>query len=241
MAPATTPEALLSFAERLRNHGGAGLLVSGGCDGVGVVPLTPYLPALRKIRTEMGLKLNMHVGLCDGGFAERLRRIEPEAVSVELVGKDAAVREVFGLKCNAEEYWAAYSSLLGAGLNAVPHLTIGLHGGAESGEEDVIERLASFSPKRLVLNALVPTRGTRCQEVEFDCLRALRLVRLARERLPRTALVLGCMRPRGHTDFEFNCMRLGVAGIVNPSRALLGLLKDVGYNIEVRESCCALG
>ena len=57
----------------------------------------------------------------------------------------------------AEDYWKSYDTLLAAGLNAVPHITIGLRGGLDSGETAALERL---TPGPMADSILVPTKGT---------------------------------------------------------------------------------
>jgi uncharacterized radical SAM superfamily protein len=240
MEPATDAEALWGFARGLAERGGIGLLVSGGCDASGHVPLEPFLATIKRIRGELGLRVNVHVGLCDDLFVKKLANVHPDAVSVDILGSDAAAREVFGLGGGAGAYWETYERLLAAGLNAVPHVTIGLAGDGESGELAAVERLARRAPARLVLNVLVPTKGTRYGDRRVDPDRTLEIVKLARTRLPKTFIVLGCMRPRGWAGFEASAAGVGVDGIVNPSRAAVDAWKSSGKRVEKRKTCCAL-
>ena len=241
MAPATDPESLWSFARRLAGRGGTGLLVSGGCDAEGRVPLERFLPVIGRVKRELDLKVNIHAGLCDEAFVQRLAAAKPDVISADVIGSDETVREVFGLEKGADDYWNSYAILLGAGLNVVPHITIGLRGGQDSGELAALERLREFKPKTLVLNILVPTKGTAFEKRAVDSGRALEIVRDARGRLPEASIVLGCMRPRGLADFEMAAVESGIHGIVNPSRSALEKWKASGRAIEKREICCAVG
>jgi uncharacterized radical SAM superfamily protein len=241
MTPATDPDGLWSFALHLAERGGTGLLVSGGCDAEGRVPVEPFLQVVERIGRELALKVNIHVGLCDEAFARRLVAAKPYVVSIDIIGSDETIQEVFGLDKGAGDYWKSYESLLGAGLNVVPHITIGLRGGLDSGELVALEKLGEIKPDKLVLNILVPTRGTAFEGRAADPVRALEIVKAARRMLPETSILLGCMRPRGWVDFEVAAAGAGISGIVNPSREALEKLKASGKAIERRNICCAVG
>jgi len=223
MEPATSPEGLWAFASGLAARGGTGL-----------IELIP------RICRELGLRVNVHVGVSGEDFLDALASAIPDAVSVDVVGDDDVVKDVFGLGSGAEAYWSTYEGLLARGLNAVPHLTVGLKGGKDSGEEAAIKRLATLKPKRLVINFLVPTKGTRYEAAAFDRARALEIVRLAREKLPAAFIVLGCMRPRGSGDFEAEAVGLGVDGVVNPPRKAVAGWESSGKVVVWRRTCCAL-
>ena len=240
MEPATSPEVLWAFASGLAARGGTGLLLSGGCDAAGHVPLEPFIELIPRICRELGLRVNVHVGVSGEDFLDALASAIPDAVSVDVVGDDDVVKDVFGLGSGAEAYWSTYEGLLARGLNAVPHLTVGLKGGKDSGEEAAIKRLATLKPKRLVINFLVPTKGTRYEAAAFDRAKALEIVRLAREKLPAAFIVLGCMRPRGSGDFEAEAVGLGVDGVVNPPRKAVAGWESSGKVVVWRRTCCAL-
>jgi hypothetical protein len=240
MEAATTPDALWKFAQGLAASGGTGLLLSGGCDANGHVPLERFLPIIPRIRKALKLKVNAHVGVSGRDFLDALASAAPDVVSVDVVGSDEVVREVFGLDADADAYWSTYEGLLSRGLNAVPHLTVGLRGGNDSGEEAAIDRLAKIKPRRLVLNFLVPTKGTRYENAGFDRARALEVVALARKKMPDAFIVLGCMRPRGIDDFVAAAVEIGVDGIVNPPRAVVDAWESSGTEVVRRNLCCAL-
>src|SRR5512136_2134153 len=50
MIPARTPETFLATVDRLRSQGGLGLLLSGGADRNGEVPLERFIPAIRIVK-----------------------------------------------------------------------------------------------------------------------------------------------------------------------------------------------
>jgi hypothetical protein len=196
---------------------------------------------MKRLKPELGLLVNVHPGLCEDGFVSRLADSKPDAVSVDLIGADAVVREVFGLDLGADAYWHNYERLKNAGLTVVPHITIGLSGGGDSGEEGALGRLSARPPRRLVMNVLVPTGATRYSDARVDRARALKVVAKALDILPETEIIIGCMRPRGWGEFESEVAKMGVSGMVNPSRTAIDSWRALGKTVEVRTTCCALG
>jgi uncharacterized radical SAM superfamily protein len=74
MHPALTPEKLFEVALKLKDEGALGCLVSGGCLPDGSVPLKPFVPALKKMKSELGLTVFVHTGIIDLETAILLRR-----------------------------------------------------------------------------------------------------------------------------------------------------------------------
>jgi hypothetical protein len=241
MTSAKSPEDLLALAEGLSKRGGTGILVSGGCRPDGSVPLERHLGVMAEIKRNLGLALNVHVGLCGKRVAESLASISPDAVSVDIIGDDATAAEIYGTRRRSRDFLSTYELLAGLGMNAVPHITIGLRGGGESGEGAAIESLKEYKPRKLVLNVLVPTRGTPYARCLTDSARALDVVGLAVRKLPGTNVILGCMRQKGDSAFESGAVARGVGGIVNPSRGTVAQLGARGMATTVEETCCAIG
>ena len=63
MHPAKTPAEFLTLGRRLAELGVSGILLTGGSDRAGVVPLGPYAGAIRLLRQEHGLTVIVHTGL----------------------------------------------------------------------------------------------------------------------------------------------------------------------------------
>ncbi|MEW5937534.1 MAG: radical SAM protein [Candidatus Thermoplasmatota archaeon] len=233
MIPAPPPADFQRFMERLKEQGAVGFLLSGGCDPMGRVPIGPYLTCLKEAR-HLGLQTNVHTGVLDPGLPPLLCSAEPAAVSVDMVGSYAAIREVYGLLHSPADCARAVKELVEVGLNVVPHITVGLHGGQPSGEERALILLQDTGVRRLILNIFVPTKGTRYEDApKISEARALEIIRSARRSLPGVEIILGCMRPRGAQDLHLIGL---VDGIVNPSR------RAVEHLGGAREqcTCCAI-
>jgi uncharacterized radical SAM superfamily protein len=229
MRPAVTPARLSSEIERLAASGGSGLLVSGGCDANGMVPMEAFIEALICARRR-GLKVNMHPGMCDEGRAALLAPAA-DSVSLDLVCDDHAARATLHL-ASARGHMATIDAWAGKGPRVVPHLLIGL--GSEGSEMEAIAFCRERGIRRLVLLALMPPKGRG----DVPERRLLKAAASAMESIPE--VVLGCMRPRGSTGSEISCLEAGVRHMANPSRAALDRAEEMGCEVRVHHACCSL-
>jgi len=215
------------------------VLISGGCDPHGRVPITADIPAVERLRS--GRRLNWHVG-----FATRtdLERVAPllDVISFDIVGDRETAREVYGLDVSLEDYMRQLA-LLCEFAPVVPHLTLGLRGGRTSGEELALQALAAAGIERLILLILIPTQGTRFADVApLPLPEVARLFGLARELLPQAHLDLGCMRPHGRYGQQVEALAIETSldGIVNPGRHAIELTAASGRPVIWGDECCAL-
>jgi len=104
MTPIRSPEKLKEFSIRLEERGGVGILVSGGCTPDGRVPLERFYDALRWIKENTELIINVHTGLIDEEGAEELASTGIDIASVDVVGSDETIRRVYGLRATVEDY-----------------------------------------------------------------------------------------------------------------------------------------
>ena len=243
MHAATTPASLSTFLDDLWTRGGAGCLVSGGCDRDGRVPLHPFLPVLAEVKRTTGLQLNVHCGLVDAEEARLLATTDIDVVSLDLIGDHSTVLEVYGLDRGPEDYLASYSHLVSAGIPVVPHITIGLHFGMVRGERTALEMAASMDAPLVVFLVLLPTSGTRMADVEPPSAEAVTEVfAYARELLPQTELALGCMRPRGPEGriIERLALEHGFERMAMPSLDVHTAARRLGIKVIKATGCCTL-
>lgn len=215
----------------------ASVLVSGGCDRRGRVPVAEHLEALRRLTA--GRRSNWHLGLTD---AEEAARLQPllDVVSFDFVGDDETLREVYGVEATADDYECSFATLL-ARAEVVPHLTIGLRGGAIGHEWAALERLGAYEFARLVLLVLIPTPGTRYEHAEPPPLAGVaRVMAEARLRFPAVSLQLGCMRPRGayREALDVLAVQAGANVIVNPAGAATRAAESLGLTWQTCSECC---
>lgn len=242
MIPATTSEELLDVSEALAERGAKGFLLSGGSDSKGRVPISDFLPAIREIKSTTDLKINAHIGLSSKGEIEDLVKSGIDAFSVDLYGSDETIQEVLGLRAKVGDYAEVVSHLYKAGAPVVaPHVCIGIHEGGLRGEFSAIENLKKLSPKELVLISLIPTAGTAYENVLAPSKEMmLSVIRQARNDLPDTKLLLGCMRSKKNRSWEYDLVAAGLDGIVLPSASTVERLKREGYSTKKRAVCCSI-
>jgi hypothetical protein len=242
MIPAPTPDDLLGIVEALVQRGARGFLMSGGSDAVGKVNLSPFVPAIKEIKSTTDLKINAHVGLTP---TEELRQLVSSGIdsfSVDLYGDDLTIHEVLGLDAKADDYFRVFEDLCKFGARTVaPHICVGIHGGELKGELRAIERLKKLEPRVLIFISLIPTKGSAYQKVLAPSGNLIRsVIERAREELPNTKLVLGCMRSKLDRTSECDLVRAGLDGIVLPAAKTVDRLRADGYAIKRRATCCSL-
>lgn len=244
MTRVESPAGLRATAERLRSSGCRGLLVSGGCDAAGSIPLAPFLPALGELRRELGLAIAVHVGPADGReLAPALAAAGVDRVMLDLVGDAATARDVLHLELTPDSFEENLAVLCDAGLAVAPHVVVGLHGGALRGELRAIEMAARHPLAEVVLVVLRPEPGTPFAGIAAPEPAAVAgLMAEARLALPETPLLLGCARPLGPAGREIErlALRAGLNGVAFPDDATIRLARSLGLKPLFAEQCCAL-
>lgn len=215
------------------------LLVSGGCDRQGRVPVRRHLETMRALRP--GRRLNWHVGLIDPGDLDQIIDLV-DAVSFDLVGDDETIAEVYGIDATVQDYRTVYRHLRDR-VPVVPHITVGLRGGQIAGERAALHILQEEGADAIVFIVFIPTPGTayadRSPPPVPEVARILAESRLA---FPNIPLLLGCMRPAGpyRQALDPLAVRAGVNRIVKPHPDALALARERGLRIERGEECCIL-
>jgi len=156
-----------------------------------------------------------------------------DIISFDIVGSPIALKNVYGLEVEPDYFENAISEFKKHGLKVVPHITVGLDSGNDSGEEEALRMLAKHEINYVVINALMSSEGS-----EKAALRFVDILKLAHEILPRrTAIGVGCMRPRGSI---FNASDVSdIDAIALPSKELIQQLRSMGVDIVEKDGCCA--
>jgi uncharacterized radical SAM superfamily protein len=237
MQPAESPEDLYRLALNAEKEGRMGMLISGGSDRSGKVPVFEYLDKIKNIKKNTNLKLNLHTGFIEEDDIEALKRIGVDVVSFDVVGSADAVTNVYGLGLAPDYFDTILSILTNAGLNVVPHVTAGLDRGQDSGEERALEIIAGHKPRMVIINSLIPSPGQ-----SLNGHRSVPVLDLASRTLPEsTRIGIGCMRPR---DIELPIDRLEdlrVSAVASPTPAFRNQLVHAGIEFTEKPGCCAFG
>jgi uncharacterized radical SAM superfamily protein len=207
------------------------------------VRLERFIPAIKEIKETTPLVINAHIGLTPRGMLRPLVESGIDSFSVDIYGDDETVREVFGVDARAQDYISVVKDLMDVGASTVaPHICIGVRGGELSGEMAAIKLLQPLSPSTLILISFIPTSGTVYESRPAPSgADILSVVREARSSLPRTRLLLGCMRSKRDRSWEIDAVLAGLDGIVLPSEETVSAASARGYVIRTKGTCCAFG
>jgi uncharacterized radical SAM superfamily protein len=220
-------------------EGATSVLISGGCDPVGRVPVDAHLDRIRAIRP--GRRLNWHVGLIDEA---EMQRIAPyvDDISFDVVGDTETIRDVYGLDATPADYVATYV-MLRRYARVIPHITVGLRCGRIGHERPAMDALAEVGLDGLVFIVFIPTPGTAYADCPPPVVEEVALLLAeARQRFPSIPVHLGCMRPRRvyRSRLDPLAVRAGVNVIVSPSRPARAMAESLGLEILETRECCVL-
>jgi lipoyl synthase len=232
MEPAETPEKLWNLAVEKKPKG---MLISGGSNKDGAVPILAYLDIIKNIKKQLNISINLHTGLIAFEDIPKLAGKGIDVVSFDIIGSAEALKNVYGLEVEPDYFDMALSEFKKYELKVVPHITVGLDAGNDSGEEEALRILAKHEPDFIVINALM---SSECADKAAR--RLIDVLRLAREIIPEnTAIGIGCMRPRGQIVDADLVMELGINSMALPSKDLVQQLRSLGVNIVEKDGCCA--
>jgi len=243
MYSAKTPHALLELARMLKGGGGHGILLSGGCDMNGIVPLAPFAQALQRIKSDLELATAVHTKLLDEPLARALAQADLDVVMIDVVGSDETMEEIYNLRGKTTgdvqhtlELAARYQ------LPLSPHVVIGAHGGELRGEARALSMLRGQKMHSLVLVLLMPLGKETGIVAPPNLGQVEALFRRARGMFPDVPLLLGCARPLGKLQRELDSLALsaGFDGITYPSEGTVAEASDMGLRPVFSEYCCAL-
>jgi uncharacterized radical SAM superfamily protein len=243
MYDVNTPKKLRDFCIKHESNGGVGLLISGGSTKEGKVPMEPFLPTLRWVKDNTGLILNLHTGMLNKREAENIASTGIDVISIDLVGSEETLRQVYRLNTSVEEYMGTLIHLKDAGIPFLaPHVCIGLHFGEIMGEYKALEMAASVEPEVIVLTSIIPTVGTPMENVHIPMENTIvDLIYEAKKLSPDSDVSLGCMRSRDNKiEIEKSAIRAGVARVALASRSTENWALDQGYKIKRLNGCCVV-
>jgi len=242
MIGTTCPEAMHGEVDRLLKKGCRGILVSGGCDSKGTVPLEPFADAIGYAK-QMGLKVLVHSGLIQRETAVRFKEAGVDQALMDIIGDESTIHQVCRLDRKPGDYLQSMLYCRDAGLRIAPHIVIGLHFGQIRGEQRALEMISEADPETIVLAILTPARGTAMAGIQPPALEeAARIMATARILNPATPITLGCARPPGHYKrrAERAAIDCGVNGIAYPDQTTVDYALSRGLQPVFSEECCSL-
>jgi uncharacterized radical SAM superfamily protein len=243
MASLAGGKSLFELCSQLAEGGARGVLLSGGCDSRGRVPIMAHIEDIRRIRSELGLTIRVHPGLVDEDLAEALGDIDIDGAMVDIIGSNDTIRDVYHMDLDTAEYQRTLERLNRYDVPTVPHIVLGLHYGRFLGEERALEMIAQYPPKLLVLVILMPLYGTAMAQTTPPSTEAIGdFFQLARTRMPETPIALGCARPAGISKQTIDEMAIdaGFNGIAYPADGAVAYAEAHGMTPRFHDACCGV-
>lgn len=245
MKSATTPQALFNYAKEIAKRGAKGMLISGGCDKKGVVPIRPFLPIIARIKQEFDFKIVAHLGILNEATVKEIKETGGiDIAMMDIAGSNDTLRQVYHLNdVTCEDFENSLQFLCEYGINTVPHVVIGLHYGMIVGEYRALEIISTYKVKALVLVGLLPQAGTKMAKVTPPPPDEIgEVFKQARHIFPKTPVLLGCQRPLGEHKLKTDILALkaGLNGIAYPSEGIVSLAKKMGLVPQLSQMCCSI-
>lgn len=239
MIPAPDPDGLVHLARELERRGAEGMLISGGHDDRGRLPLDRFTGAIARVKEETDLLINLHTGFLGRGTASDLVAAGVDAFSLDLVQDPGVIQGLMHLDAGKEDYRDLLETLESAGARAVPHLCVGLPGSTPAGEGEAVALASDFPVSGLILLGFLPTPGTPWEGA--DPPPRGRLISALSQGLDLldVPVMLGCMRSRADRALEREFISSGGSGIAVPSGEVLEWAQG-RHRVTVRRVCCAL-
>ncbi len=209
----------------------------------GSVPLRPFIPVIKRVKEELGLKILVHTGIPHDETIKALADTGIDGVLLDVIGSDDTIREVYNLNRKVEDLDRALTLLEEHGIPVILHIVVGLHYGILKGERKAMEIVSKHSVAALVIVVLMPLPGTDMEKVNPPHpITVARLIATARLIKEDTPLLLGCARPGGIHRIVLDALsiRAGVNGIAYPSIEARLIAGKLGLNIEFHRECCSL-
>jgi uncharacterized radical SAM superfamily protein len=242
MLPALTPKELFGLCEKLKADGAVGCLISGGCLPDGSVPIYEFVDAIAEVKEKLGLTVVTHTGVIDFSTARRLKEAGVDAALIDIIGSNETIQEVYHLDVSVEDFDRSLRAFHEAGIPFVPHVLVGLHYGKLRGELEALKMISKYLPSAVIVIAFMPIRGTPMEKVNppkpEDIVRVLASARLL---MPKTPLVLGCMRPKGEPrkGTDMLAVGAGVDAIAFPSEEAIRLAESMKLEMSFSSLCCS--
>ncbi|MGI5920844.1 MAG: radical SAM protein [Syntrophomonadaceae bacterium] len=242
MVPTTTPEEMEWILNILVEKKCQGVLISGGANKKGEVPLLGFLDNIAWAK-EKGLKVIVHSGLLKRSAAVALQEAGVDQVLIDIIGDERTIREVYHLDRKPSDYLQSMLYCREAGLNVAPHVVIGLHYGKIMGEFEALEMIKEAEPQAVVMVILNPTCGTGMEGVTPPAIDEVgKVIATARIMNPKVPLTLGCARPPGvyKQEAEIMAVDCGVNAIAYPNQATIEYARSRGLQTVFTQDCCSL-
>lgn len=243
MESTVTPETLYERCAEIKSQGGEGVLISGGSDPEGYVPLNRFANAIGRVKSELDLEVVVHTGLVNETTAHHLAEAHVDAAMLDIIGDERVAREIYHIDNGPEKMRRSLDVLESFNVPTVPHVLVGLDYGRLRGEIEALEMISQGSPAALVIIALSPLRKTSMEGIAPPSPEDIgRIMTIARLGMEKTPLLLGCARPMGQhkIDTDLFAINSGVNGVALISQEGVNHARNAGLQPVFLDVCCSL-
>jgi uncharacterized radical SAM superfamily protein len=244
MIPAEDPETLLQIFERQKSHGALGVLISGGANQNGEVPLKRFVPSIRAIKEkDPQFKVIVHTGLVQKETAKELKEVRVDQILIDVIGDNDTIREVYHLNKRVEDYEEALWMLKEMGHRLAPHIIIGHHFGEIRGEWKALEMVTQVGVETIVLVVIKPLHPSMKHKFKIPKPEETsKISAIARVLNPTIPIRMGCIRPAHpwKAKMEKGFIDSGINTIAYPLQGTIDYAKDIGLETKFIEMCCSL-
>ncbi len=243
MKSVSNPESLFHICTDLARKNAKGVLISGGCDSAGKVPLTDFYEQIHRVKNKLGLKVVVHTGIVDDKMAKGLSYSNVDSALIDIIGDDRTIKKVYHSDVTVKDYEKSLYYLNKYRVPVVPHIVIGLNYGRLIGEYNALEIIAKYKIKSLVLVILTPFMNTPMQDVIPPSIDDVeRVFSRAREIITESPIILGCARPMGEYKIKVDRLAVdyGLDGIAFPSDGIVSYARKKELKPLFTETCCGV-
>jgi len=234
---------LFAIACDLKAKGTKGMLVSGGSQRSGGVPLLAQIDQIARIKNELEMRVVCHVGYPDAETAAALSAVGIDGAMIDVIGADETLRDVYHLDMTVADVERSIAHLADAGLRIIPHIVLGLHYGEFLGEQTALDILSRYPVWTLILVVLTPLVGTPMGHLPPpDTGEVIDFFHTARGRMDDTRVHLGCARPLGDIKVSLDraAVDAGFNGIAYPADGTIAYAVSLGLEPRLFDGCCSM-
>jgi lipoyl synthase len=235
---------LFDMVSEFHEKGTRGILISGGSDKEGRVPLLKHMPDIIRIRRELDMTIRVHPGLPDEETCAGLAEADIDGAMVDIIGDNDTIRDVYHLPHKTiDDFDALLERLERHGVPAIPHIILGLHWGEMRGEQTALEIIARHKHRLLVLVILMSLSDAPMAKVIPPPVEDItEFFAYARNTLPQSPIMLGCARPIGNMKLltDRAAIDAGFNGIAYPTDGIITYAEERGLKPKLVDACCGV-
>ncbi|MEM1573651.1 MAG: radical SAM protein [Candidatus Methanomethylicaceae archaeon] len=228
MKYAFTINEILRAFQNAKNKGMKFVLISGGFDKYGKLPISNFLNIIKKAKEETGLIVEIHLGLYKN--LEEVKGID--AILLDVIGSQDTIKNYIKGEWNVEDYEFVMKEAKKFIPLVAAHILIGVDNGKIKGEYNAIDMAIRANVDALSILTLI-NGGCKIEDIK-------NVMKYARDNY-NGHLTLGCMRTKGSMRLiiEKIAIDYGYNGIANPSNESIIYAKNLGLEVKEVLACCA--